>query len=500
MSVSAREAENVDSEHETAMNSITRRGILGALIAIATLTIAHEALGAEGEAISKVLHAGAAEVDITPSLDVSLGGIAQVLPPAKKVLSPLRARAIVLDDGNTRLALAVCELCLIDTETATRAKVLIRDRFGISEERVMISVAHTHMSPRVAQFGHGPEAAKYRENLPDTIAAVVGKAIEQLQPATFAWGVVQKPEYSVTRRWRLKSPKTAPNPFGGRDQVVHSEGRGQRPAYLSPAGVADPDLSFFAVRTADGCPLALWANFSAHYGKTIAGAISSDYFGHFSDTIATNWNSATETPEAKGKRPVAIMTNGGGGDVGSFATNVEDANRCAEDMAEAVLTAESDLTYRDWIPLAATLKTLPCSIRIPDKTRIAWAEEVLAGRWNGPEHPRTNLYAKQALVLAKWPELIDVRLQVMRLGDLALAATPCEIYGATRLAVKEKSPFKHTAIVDLANGWTGYLIPPDQMPLGGFSTWPQTASPLKAENEPRVRREFLTLLSRLGNR
>jgi hypothetical protein len=43
------------------------------------------------------------------------------------------------------------------------------------------------------------------------------------------------------------------------------------------------------------------------------------------------------------------------------------------------------------------------------------------------------------------------------------------------LEIKKKSPFKHTFLIELANGGYGYLPPPNQHKLGGYETWPGTS-------------------------
>ena len=50
----------------------------------------------------------------------------------------------------------------------------------------------------------------------------------------------------------------------------------------------------------------------------------------------------------------------------------------------------------------------------------------------------------------------------------AIAAVPCETFGSTGLAIKKASPFPLTMVIGLANGYHGYLPPPDQFPLGNF--------------------------------
>jgi len=435
-----------------------------------------------------LLQAGACQVDITPSLDVPLAGIAQRLPRAEKVVLPLFARAVALDDGRMRFVFIVCELCLIDTETADRAKHLISQRTGLRPEQMLVAVAHTHMTPRVADFGHGDELLKYRTVVGDKIAEAACGALDRLAPAEMAGAVVDVPEFARTRRWIVDSEKGARNPFGRFDRVVMADGGPKRG--WKPAGPANPNLSFLALRHVDGTPLALLANYSAHYGFTVPKCISSDYFGHFSNIVHDRWHRAAHDALS----PIVVMTNGGSGDTATLARSEPEARQAADHLAQQVLLAASRLEYSRRVSLAARMSELELGVRRPRAERLEWARQVLGGTWSEPHHPRSKLYAEWALKLAEYPERVPVKLQAVRVGQFGIAATPCELYAATTLALAKESPLQPTFAIDLANGWSGYLPPAEQFPLGGFTTWPQRASHLEVGAERQVREELLRLL------
>ena len=64
-----------------------------------------------------------------------------------------------------------------------------------------------------------------------------------------------------------------------------------------------------------------------------------------------------------------------------------------------------------------------------------------------------------------------VPLQAIRLGDTALCAVPFETLVEIGLELKQRSPFANTIVVGIANGYNGYLPPPNQHELGGYETW-----------------------------
>ena len=59
----------------------------------------------------------------------------------------------------------------------------------------------------------------------------------------------------------------------------------------------------------------------------------------------------------------------------------------------------------------------------------------------------------------------------MRVGDVALATMPCEIFCEIGLEFKKRSPLQPAWLVSLNHGYYGYLPTPKQHELGGYETW-----------------------------
>ena len=76
------------------------------------------------------LHAGIASLDITPPLGLDVAGYLWT-GPTKGTADPLSARAVVLDDGSTRVALVALDLLGIERPDSLVATRLIEDRIGI---------------------------------------------------------------------------------------------------------------------------------------------------------------------------------------------------------------------------------------------------------------------------------------------------------------------------------------------------------------------------------
>src|SRR5437764_12141285 len=99
--------------------------------------------------------------------------------------------------------------------------------------------------------------------------------------------------------------------------------------------------------------------------------------------------------------------------------------------------------------------------------------------------------------MAEWPETRESTLQAPAVGDLEIAAVPCETFGSTGLAIKKASPSPLTMVIGLANGYHGYLPPPDQFPLGGYTTWRARTSYLEIGAEPKIVKAINELLQQV---
>src|SRR5690606_36795609 len=68
-------------------------------------------------------------------------------------------------------------------------------------------------------------------------------------------------------------------------------------------------------------------------------------------------------------------------------------------------------------------------------------------------------------------DTLTVKLQALRVGDLAICGIPFETFCEIGLDLKSRSPFPITMVIGLANGRYGYLPTPEQHRLGGYETW-----------------------------
>jgi neutral ceramidase len=425
------------------------------------------------------LRAGAAALDVTPFLgDPIVGNF--TTPPADYVHDPLHARALVLDDGATKLAFVIVDSVGVSRGVFDAARRLIAEKTDIPPGNVLAAATHTHSATSGRSkdpFGVDDPPTEYQQFLARRIADAVRLAAGNLAPAEVGWGSVDAPEHLFNRRWLLKPGETVPSPFGGQELALMNPGG--NPKIDRPAGPTDPQVSFLAVRTPEGRPVALLANYSLHYvGGVPSGHVSADYFGIF----------ARKVGELLGADPlhdppfVGFMTNGTSGDVNNIDFKgtppakpyapYEKMTIVAHDLADRVAKAYEGVEFRSKLKLGAASRELVLKCRRPTPEQVAYARAVLAKPEDAPKHHGLErIFAERTLGLMDAPEEAPVLLQAFRIGDLGVAAIPFEVFTETGLEIKERSPFASTFTIELANGSHGYLPTPRHFDLGGYETW-----------------------------
>jgi len=430
------------------------------------------------------LSAGIAQVDITPKADVPLSGPVGGGGKATKIQDRLYARAIAIRSANTQIVLCVVDITIIASDLHNRIRDLVHQRTGLPKNHLLVSATHTHRSPRAMALDLGPAHERYTNTLVERIVEAVGESLENMEPARIGWASVDKPEFCKNRRWLMKPGSLGPDPFGNRtDQAAMYGGPGKNG--IRTTGPIDPELFVLSVQRSDGSQLAVLGNYSVHYGAGGAG-VSADYFGYFSRETVAKMGKA-------GQPMIALMSNGTSGNIAPTGNPPKAGKALAATAAQLV----AGIKHQDSPKITVLETKIPIKVRRPDKNRLVWARAVLAGTWKQPAHKWKGKFAKSALWLNDYPETVPVRLQAIRLGDLAIMAMPNEVYAETGLAIKEASPFKDTFTISLANGYNGYLPTPEQHALGGYTTWPAVSSCLATNAEPRLRREAIKLLQGL---
>lgn len=452
----------------------------------------------------KIFRAGAIAVDITPEkLPVELAG-SMVTTSTSVIHDRLMARCLVLDNGETKLAMVVCDNCMIPREVFDPAKALASEQTGIPVNNILCSATHTHSAVCVANIFQSTIDVEYSKLLTQRIAEAISKAHQQLRPARIGWALGNNPAQVFNRRWFLRPGTKIDDPFDLGTDKVRMNPAANHPSLLKPAGPTDPGVPVLAVQAIENRqPIALWSNYSLHYvGGIPGGGLSADYYGEFSRQT----NQLLKGDELQPPCVVA-MTNGTSGDINNVnffegptpgRKPFEQIQFVASDLAKTAFNAYQRVEYSDWIPLAVATQEIELGVRKPTADEVVKAKEILSTAGAPPWKDRRQIYANETVHLSEFPNKVLVQLQVLRIGDVGIATTPCETFVETGLSIKEESPLPITFTVELANGYNGYLPTPEQHALGGYETWRAKSSYLAIDAEPKVRLTLLKLLEQVA--
>lgn len=446
--------------------------------------------------------AGAAAVDVTPQKFPVIVVGSMLSRTATEVHTPLFAKAIVLDDGETRLAIVVVDTCAMPRSLLDEVKALAAKSTGIAAENMLISATHTHSAPAViGGLGTDPDP-HYPPLLKARLVEAIEQAAKNLEPARVGAAVGNAAPYTAVRRWIRRPDRVRDDPFGNPTVRANMHPGYQSPDATGPAGPTDPDLSVISFQSRDGRPIALLANFSMHYYG--APAISADYFGLFSDRMKERI-----TPgEASPNQPpfVGIMSHGPSGDIWlrdylkpAPKKPPHDISSYTDALVKIAHDAYKTIEYRDDVTLAMAQTDLPLEFRLPDKQRLEWARRVVDAMEGPSPKNTTEVYAREAIYLQE-QQGVSLILQAIRIGDIGITAIPNEVYALTSLKLKACSPLQPTVNIELANGSEGYIPPPEQHPLGGYNTWPARSASLEVNAEPKIVESVVRMLEQVADK
>lgn len=153
--------------------------------------------------MAEQLLVGHARRDVTPPVGTRMLGYASRTEPSRGVHDALYANAVALSDGAQRAAILALDVCWLDLPEVAALKGAVRERAGLTAERVLVNCSHTHAGPAVARMAGEPYDEGYFAELVRRSADAVESALEDLRPATLetSWAYV---DIGTNRRERTE--------------------------------------------------------------------------------------------------------------------------------------------------------------------------------------------------------------------------------------------------------------------------------------------------------
>ncbi|HEY0119397.1 MAG TPA: neutral/alkaline non-lysosomal ceramidase N-terminal domain-containing protein [Cellulomonas sp.] len=369
------------------------------------------------------LVAGAARADITPT---DLRGLNPFGPDFVAVRDRLHARALVVGDGATRVALVSLDLVEVGDTTEVRRRV--EREAGIPADRVMLAATHAHNAPRVGLVPPGgkariptAESLAYTSFVDDVIVAVVREAAAAVRPVSM--GVAREPvDVNVCREAYV----------GGRWTL----------GYV-PDGESDKTLGVVSFVADDGAVVAAVLNYAVHstvllgipeLSADLAGAACTQVERLLGGDVVVLWTASSLGDQApKVELGVAkaglVVASGDPEQDRAFGYAAVDAQGFVL-AATATRLVRAPQRRRSTGPVRGALRVIPCPAR-----RL----EVPPGM-------------EQADV-----DTVELTLTCLTIGPVAFAGVSGEVTVPVGRAVVAASPLAATFVVSIANARIGYL-------------------------------------------
>ncbi len=439
--------------------------------------------------------AGAALIDITPpKLPVIVNG-GMLSRYVDKINTRVNARAIVLSDGKTQIAIVVADSCMMGRVLLDEVKTLAAAKTGIPMERMLISATHAHSAPAsMGCLGTDPDP-NYVPFLKEKLVEAIVAAQAALESARVGFAKADAAAFTALRQWIRRPDRVAEDPFGNMTVRANMHAGRLWDDAVGESGPEDPDLSLISIQTKDGKPLAVLANFSMHYFGDKD--ISADYFGLFSEGLK-------QRIDPKGKM-IGIMSHGCSGDIYRVDYTVPEKDRpkptineYTSGLLDIAMKAYAGITYRADVDVAMAEQRMTLKYRVADKQRLEWAQRIVTEMGDRLAKTPTEVYAKEQLILHE-KQQTEIVVQALRIGDIGIATTPNETYAITGLKIKAASPLPHNMVIELANGGDGYIPPPEMHAWGGYNTWAARSAGLEVMAEAKITQAAISLLEKASN-
>lgn len=430
------------------------------------------------------LLAGVARADITPPVGIAhLNWGSQTHVEARGIdPAGMWATALVLSDGKQKYVIVDMDYHGI-TKDVEAAIGMASARTGIPPEHIRLNATHTHAGPNfqaekgplgIDENKYLPAIQGYRRQVAEKVAGAVFEANLKLRPV-HAWSARGTGDVNMNRR--VRATATTPPAVG-----------------LNPDGFVDRELTVLRIDDAEGNPYAVIVNFQAH-GTVLTfenKLISPDWIGMVRKTVEQlipgalclylQGAAGDQGPAEGGTGDVTVAHRLGrrlGAQAAAIALSIETVRR--EPVFEGYTESTALAARQPWRvlgPRPAELRFMREVVRVPRRAyekgeieRMAALAESARKRMeevaNADEWTKRQADARWRRfndLLVKWrhpmdPSPLEVELQVLRIGEMAIAAMPGEPFAGIGAAVKKNSPFMVTMFCGYSSGKGGGYMP-----------------------------------------
>ena len=446
----------------------TQQTLAVIVVTACLLTIASE------RSVAGELHVGGATVSITPDQPVALSGQMHTRI-AKEVESPVTATALALEsrDGDKVLDQAImvsCDLVAIREGILEKVRERLKERLpDFDVNKLFLSATHTHTAPVMREGAYKlPDEGiiqpkEYVEFLADQVAQASVKAWQSRKPGSVGWGL----GYAVValNRRSVYANGTA-QMYGATNRANFRVIEGYEDHGVEVLCFWDANDKLFATAINVACP-----------SQEVEGrsAVNADFWHqvrellhekHGKDLLVLGWTGAAgdQSPHLMHRKAAEERMRKLRG-----LDRLEDiARRVVAAWEEAYAGAKQE-RHRD-VPLVHKVQTIELPERIVTEKEATEIKAKVAELSKDPRNQRRVLWHQAAVDRFERQQAGDIlpypiEFHAIRLGDIAIATNPFELFTDFGIQMKSRSPALQTFVVQLAG--PGSYVPSKRAELGG---------------------------------
>ncbi|MHC4463137.1 MAG: neutral/alkaline non-lysosomal ceramidase N-terminal domain-containing protein [Planctomycetota bacterium] len=385
-----------------------------------------------GTVSQAALKGGCVKVDITPRARVWLAGYGSRDKPSDGIADALYAKALVLDDGQNKLAIVSVDLLWVPIKITAEIRRKVKEKIGIPEKNVLICATHTHFGPKIDRI---------TKNWPDTPASEIDESYVQTLKKKIVDSILSANK--KLKEVKLGAVKGEISEIVYNRRTTRTDGSVAMTFRLPPAnpefifGPIDPEICILRVEDMSGALACAIVNFACH---PVSGTpnrekfyfISADYPGYTTKVIEeveggiclfALGTTGNINPNRIGRRnPRAEIGKALGGEVLRRIQSVSTTGEVA-------------------------LKALKKPVTMPIKK---------------------NLPPDRIIDADKTKKTLTTEVQVLKIGDIYILGLPGEVLVEVGLDIKKRAGIENLFIVSLSNDACGYVCHRQAYKEGGY--------------------------------
>jgi hypothetical protein len=421
------------------------------------------------------LHVGAAAVELEADDSMVIAG---GITPGKATGQEgrLRSVAVVLEKQPFgKIAIVACDILMMTRQHLDPVIAELEKSTGIAAANILINCTHTHHAPStMVLHGYGLDET-FTRRVQRAIVTAVERANANLgtNACTFSFGLGKETTVGQNSRQLLS------------DGMIYWVG--PRTNFVRATGPFDPELPVFAFRDSQDKLRAVLFNHSTHtIGTRQPRRRSPSFYGL-----------AAQDLEAELGGTFCFL-EGASGSTHNLELSGAEATRRIQQAVREVLASTEPQPIRK---LAALKRSFRFKVRPFDEAAEDEAVTRYCRKYVGTygesviqvfRDMRKTLAPQRGQERETW-------LQVLRIGETAIVGVPAEYFTQLGLDIKNRSPFRHTYIAELANDWIGYLPNLEGHKLGGYQVWTGYHSYAEPGTGERIADEAARMLQQLAD-